>query len=458
MGTFNALSLVKGCQMYLSSLKMRLVACAERCLALRRQLLPAACSVVLLIVAVPADAVGLTLENAVAMAVQNNKDLQASRYAVAQARARLLQAGLPANPRLELSKRSDRIFRNEGEYTVSVGISQQFPVTGRLARQQDVARVDVALAIAEIRQAELKLANDVASGFYRVLALNRQLEARERSIDIDQALVRSTSNRFKAAEVSELDVNAARLDLQRLSQERLLLQSQRSTQLAQLSQALGNADARPVDLDDTLPAFEPLPGLPEQQAEAVSLRPDLRFAVLSADRAKADQMLARAQRWEDWTVGVGVEQGRTAVDGAPPQRASRAIGVTLSIPLPFRNGNQGRIAETIAAGDQADARIEALKLGIGSEVAIVHAEAERLRQAIAGYKSDMLPIAERNVRLAQQGYNQGLVSIVEVVQAQRQQGELNAAYLTTLDQYLQTLARLRTATGAYLKDVKPSDE
>ena len=417
-----------------------------------------ACSVLLGGWASPARAAGLTLETAIGIAVENNKDLRATRYAVAQARARLLQAGLPANPRLDVSRRSDRIFGNEGEYTISVGISQQFPVTGRLARQQDVARVDVALAVAEIRQAELKLASDVASGFYRVLALNRQLKARERSIEIDEALVRSTSNRFKAAEVSELDVNAARLDLRRLSQERLLLQSQRSTQLAQLTQLLGNAAAQPLELDDTLPALDLLPSLPEQQSEALSLRPDLRFALVNADRAKADQGLARAQRWEDWTVSVGVEQGRQVIEGVPPQRASRAIGVTLSIPLPLRNGNQGRIAETIAAGDQAAARIEALKLGIGSEVASVYAEAELLRQAIASYERDMLPIGERNVRLAQQGYNQGLVSIVEVVQAQRQHGELNAAYLTSLDQYLQALARLRTATGGYLKDLKSVDE
>ncbi len=91
-------------------------------------------------------------------------------------------------------------------------------------------------------------------------------------------------------------------------------------------------------------------------------------------------------------------------------------------------------------------------------MASVYAEAERLREVIAGYQRDMLPIGERNVRLAQQGYNQGLVSIVEVVQAQRQLGELNNAYLASLDQYLQTLARLRTAAAGYLKFLKTPDE
>ena len=401
-----------------------------------------------------ANAAGMTLPQAIDIAVQSNKDLQAARYAVQQARARLLQAGLPSNPRLDIAARNDLLFGNKGEYTASVGISQQFPVAGRIARQKEVARVDVALAQAEIRQAELKLAGDVTSGFYRVLALNRQLEIRERLIDADQKLVLGTRNRFKAAEVSELDVNAAQLELQRLMQERALLLSQRMTQLAQLNQLLGRSATQAIALDDTLPSSEALPSLADLQRQALAVRPDLRFALLNADRARADQALARAQRWEDWTVGVGLEQGRQVIDGAPPQGSSRALGLSLSIPLPLRNQNQGRIAEAAAAGTQADARIEALKLSISNEVASAYAEAERLQQAISTYQGSMLTLSARNVRLAQQGYNQGLISIVEVVQAQRQQGELNMAYLNTLDQYLQALARLRIATGEYVRHLK----
>ena len=397
-----------------------------------------------------ANAAEMTLPQAIDIAVQDNKDLQAARYTVEQARARLLQAGLPPNPRLDIAAKNDRIFRNEGEYAASIGVSQQFSVAGRIGHQKEVARVDVALALAEIKQAELKLAGDVASRFYSVLALNRQIEARERLIDVDQKLVLGTRNRFKAAEVSELDVNTAQLDLQRLTQERALLLSQRASQLAQLNQLLGRSATQAMGLEDTLPASDSLPSLADQQRQALSSRPDLRFALLNADRARANQALAHAQRWEDWTVGVGLEQGRQVIDGTPPQGTSRALGLSLSIPLPLRNQNQGNIAEAAAAGAQAYARIEALKLSIGNEVASAYAETERLQQALAEYQRTMLAVSARNVRLAQQGYNQGLIPVNDVVLVQRQQGELNIAYLNTLDQYLQALARLHIATGDFL--------
>ena len=148
-------------------------------------------------------------------------------------------------------------------------------------------------------------------------------------------------------------------------------------------------------------------------------------------------------------MGVGLEQGRQVVDGAPLQGTNRTLGLSLSIPLPLRNQNQGSLAEATAAGAQAYARIEALRLNIGNEVAGAYAETERLQQALSEYQHNMLPVSERNVLLAQQGYNQGLIPIDDVVRIQRQQGEINTAYLNTLDQYLQALARLHIATGDY---------
>jgi cobalt-zinc-cadmium efflux system outer membrane protein len=126
------------------------------------------------------------------------------------------------------------------------------------------------------------------------------------------------------------------------------------------------------------------------------------------------------------------------------------LGLNLSIPLPLRNKNQGNIAEAAASGTQAYARIEALKLSISNEVTSAYAETERLQQALSDYQRNNLELSERNVRLVQQGYSQGLVPISDVVLIQRQQGELNIAYLNALDLYLQALARLHIATGDYV--------
>jgi cobalt-zinc-cadmium efflux system outer membrane protein len=400
-----------------------------------------------------ANAAGVTLPQLIDIAVENNKELQAARQVEAQARARLLQAGFLPNPRLDTEAKNDGSFNYGGEYSTKVGISQQFPVAGRIARQEDVARVDIDLALEEIREAELKLAGEVAAGFYRILALNRQIAARDQLMAIDRKLLAVTRNRFQAGEVSELDVNAAQLELQRVNQEGVLLASDRTKQLGELNQLLGRSATQPLVLDSTLPPITSLPNLAEQQRRALEQRPELRSAILTARRAGADQGLARAERWEDWTVSLGAERSRIAVDGLPRQASSNAVALSLSIPLPVLHQNQGRIAEAGSKRTQAEIRINALELSVSNEVESLLAELARLQQILVQYQRTMLPIGKRNVETAQQGYSKGQISVVEVVQAQRQYGELNVSYLSALDQYLQALSKLRKVTADYIKPV-----
>ena len=392
-----------------------------------------------------------TARQLIEIALRDNKDLQVARYAIAVGQARLLQAGLPPNPRIDLSRATDVLFKNDGEYTNSVGISQQFPVAGRLMRQKDVARADIAIAEAEIAEAQRRIAGEIAADVYRMLVIDQQIQSRKDLAAIEENLAKTTRDRFKVAEVSELEVNTVQLDLKRLAQEQALLQGQRQSFEIALNKLLGRADTIPVAIAEPLPKIDtPLPDLKLLQAQALETRPEVSGARLAIEKAQAQRALARAERWEDWTVGLGVQQDKSVIDGATPQSRDRAIVLSLSIPLPLLNKNQGLIAEAQASEDQAGARIEALRLGITAEVVTAYADVSNLRSSLEGSQKDLLPVSARNVRLAQKGYREGLVSVVEVVQAQRQQGELNATYLTTLDQYLQALVRLRTATGDYL--------
>jgi cobalt-zinc-cadmium efflux system outer membrane protein len=399
----------------------------------------------------PAVAKGLTLGQVITAALHDNKDLQAARYAIAQARARLVQAGVLPNPHLELANKNDAPFKNEGEYTSSVGFTQQFPIAGRIARQKLVARVDIDLAIAEVKEAEWKLAGDVANSFYGIVVLGQQVQARDRLIEFDQKLFDAARRRFQAAEVSQIDVNAAQIDLERVRQERALLLSDRATQLNHLNLLLGRMAMQALALDETLPATDGLPSVMELQRRALDRRPDLRSAVLKATRAHADMKLALSERWEDWTVGVGVERSRSVVEGAPPQPSDNLLALSLSVPLPLLDNKQGRIEETLATGAQANAQIAALRHSIVGEVAISFAEVKRLRQSVLDYQDTLAPMTELGLNLAQQSYAQGQITITEVVQAARQQSELSVAYLNTLNLYLAALAKLRTAAGEYLK-------
>ena len=389
------------------------------------------------------------LDQLIATAQRDNKELHAARMSVEAARARLTQGGVLANPRINVGAGSDFAFRNEGAYTASVGISQDFPIAGRLARQKEVARVDIELAQAEILNAQRRLAGEIAANVYRILVLDRQIQVREGLSVVDEKLAKATRSRFKAAEVSELDVNIVSLDIQRLAQERLLLESQRRVLLQSLNLQLGRPSAASLTVEEPLPNLDSLPALETELSKAMAQRPDQHQTVLQIDRAQAQLGLANAKRWEDWTVALGVHQDRQAIVGAPGQPNDRAVLLNLTIPLSLRSRTQGLIDEAAVAVRQSRAQNDALTQQIGSEVAAAHAEAASLQTVYKNYESILLPVVTRNVALAQKGYEQGLVPLLEVIQAQRQEADLRTSALNTLDRYLQTYARLQTAVGNY---------
>lgn len=399
----------------------------------------------------------LSIDAAIREALQNNRDLRAANFAIDQARARLVQAGLWPNPALDLSGAHDAPFANEGEYVVGLGFEQRFPVAGRLARGRELARVDVAVALAEVRDAERRLIGEAQAAFYDVLILNEQAAIRDELIGIDRGLVDVSEARARLAEVSALDVNTARLELQRLELERQVLAAQAAAKTAELNRLLGRPPDAPLSPTGEIRPEPPAP-LPALREAALRRRPDLQQAALSADRALAELRLAKAERWEDWTVGVGYDRDRQVITGAPSQSADQLLGLRLSVPLPVWNRNQGRIAEAGARERQATSRVAALELAILSEIESAHRRVADFGRVADSYHVRVAPLSDRTVEVAQDAYRQGLASVTQVVQLQRQQTELRAASLEALAQQRRAAIDLEVAaaTSPFLDEAEGS--
>ena len=389
-----------------------------------------------------------TINQLTQIAIQNNKDLKAAQCNIALAKSRLIQAGLWPNPNLNLNNTDDRLLTNEGEYTRSAGFTQAFPVSGRIGRQKEVARVDVAIAIAEVRNAKRLLRGSVADSYFALLMTEYRLKRLRTLLAINKKLVRVTQNRFQAAEVSELDKNTANLEYQRILQEKQILDSLRISQVAQLNQLLGRDATTALTIDKSLPKIEQLPtSFSEAQALAIKHRPDMQMLCLSLNRAQANQQLARTQRWDDWIVSLAYQQSKLVVQGAPSQIPDNALSVSLTIPIPLLNGNQGRIMEAGVVGTQAMTKMQALKLTIETEVASNYTQIKALQTALEQSRLANLGLTTRNVTLARNAYKNGQISLLEVVQIQRQQNDLQVTYLNMLEKYLQTLVKFCTALG-----------
>ena len=392
-------------------------------------------------------AVALTLDGAVRQALANNLDLRSAYFEVEKARGRLLQAGLWPNPELELNTSTDTPLTNEGQFIVTAGFNQAFPLTGRLRFAKASARVDIAQAMAEIRNRERLLIGETVRAFIAVAATTEQIAARRELLGINQNFAQLSEQRLQAAQASQVDVNLARIEAQRLQQEISLLEIEYQTNLLALKQKLGlKPDAR-LSVDGSLQAIAERLGARGGAESAFARRPDLRALELAGDRARAEVRLARAEAWGDPTFGLTFENDRSTDD---PQglKTDRYLGVRVAVPLPFYNRNQGKVREQLAAGSQAQAQAQALQLSIRNEIAEARMRAERFGGLLANYQKALLPLVTQNTDLLRQGYAAGKADFSLIVQSQTQRGTLRTGYVDSLRDRAFALADLQTAAAA----------
>ena len=395
-----------------------------------------------------------TPESAASVALENNRDLIAARLAIRQAEGRLKQSGLWSNPEWETSYAPDTAFANEGEYNFSTGFKQRFPITGRLGKAKAVAKVDVEMAAAEVHNQERLLTGDVLGRCRELLVLQQQLQANQEIQDTLGKLVTMSERRAKVAEVSEADVNLARIELQKAQLFRQTLLVGQTTATVALNQLLGREPKTPLEILGQPPMDFNSDAIAEAEGKALTRRPDRRLAALSINRSAAEIKLARAEKWEDWSVGLDYSRDKQKFVAPVGDKRDQFLGLSVSIPLPFWNRNQGKISEVQAGQQRAEAELNALDLHITAEMQTAGERLRQLSDILRQYREESLKLAEQNVALMQKGYTDGLVNITAVVQAQQQFTDLRLKYLETLADFERALTDWQTATASFPSDQK----
>ena len=393
----------------------------------------------------------LTIDQAVEIAIRENRDLIAARIQIEEARGRLKQAGLYPNPELESDFGIDTIFANDGERSFSIGINQPIPLSGRIGAQKKVASVDIKRTHADLTNIQRILARDVRLSFIELLTIEKQLKLQETLINLNSELLKGIDMGIKEGLASKQDLNAVAIALQQARQEKEVLIAQRKSNILKINNLLGKQPTFNFIPQGEL-AYEAVNDLNNYNIEtAFAQRPDLKFAKLDVELAEADLKLAKALRFEDIKAGVFYGNDRLVLD-SPVGRltdSDQLIGFKVTVPLPIFDRKQGLVAEAQAREKRAEENVEALKLTISQEVSDALNRVTTLSDLLETYQTGILKTAEDNVILVEDGFKQGLVAIVDVIQSRQQFAALTSSYINTVRNYYVSLNDLQISTGKY---------
>ena len=394
----------------------------------------------------------LTLEAAVAEALQNNPKFSA-RQARAEAMGRLpSQRGALPDPSLSLKALNlptDSFDLDQEPMTqLQVGLNQTFPFPGKLGLRQRIAERESDASNEQTSEVRIQLIKDVKSGWWQLFFLDRALETVQRNQELLRQFVEVAETKYEVGLGLQQDVLLAQLELSRLLDRELTLQGKRRVAEARLAEFMD----RPADASLTLPstADDELSRLPSEDLlveRARTARPLLAQRIRLQEAARGRLDLSEKDYMPDFKLGVayGFREG----DNLDGSARSDFASVMLSVSLPLYAGSKQdeavkqRTYELSAAKDelrQAHARVRAA-------VSQAMADYRRARDQVGLFKNGIIPQARQTVESMLAGYQVDEVDFLNLVRSQVTLYNYETQYWQALSEARQALARLAAAIG-----------
>lgn len=386
---------------------------------------------------------------------RDNTGIQIAAARLAQARALLGSANANRSPQLGLAAGPTRqalpLAGGQAATLISAGanLSYEVDLFGRLSRESQAAALDVRSREALLQSARLLAQADVAQSYFALRALDVERGIVRDTITAYGNTLRLVERRFQAGDVAELDVARVRTELASTESEALALDARRAV-LEHAIAVLVGAPASDFSIAPSLwrPTLPLVPaGVP---STVLARRPDVASAMSDLQSAQTRVGAAKAA----WFPSLSL----TAAGGfASPELSdvfkwsARTWSVGALLSLPLIDGGRRRAAVD-AAGAQLDVGVASYR----ERVLVAFKEVEdelaalRLLQEQAGAQGRAIASATRATTLSESRYRNGLVSQLDLLDAQR--SELRSrreAVQVQAAQYQATVGLIRALGGGW---------
>ncbi len=373
---------------------------------------------------------GLSLTDLEHIALGTNPSIGRASALVSAAQGNMVQVGLPPNPTVGYS----------GQQLGSGGLAEQHGVLfsqeivrgGKLRLNRAVAEQELARAQQELAAQQQRVLTDVRIAFYKTLVAQRQ-------IDMTANLVRTTTQGadvvdklIKAKEATRLDVLQSQLEVETAQ---ILSKNARNAHDAawrELSTVIGDPYLQEQALFGD--AFAPPCEIDFDQALARIHASSPEIAVAMSEISRARMAVERAR--VEAVPNVSLEGLVNPVDNGIGGRTDGAV--TVSIPIPILNRNQGGIMRAQSEAVAAERALTQLELNLKNRLAPTFERYSNARNQVERYRTAILPAATESLDLSRKMYQAGETGYLNLLTAQR-------TFAQTHLQYLDSLRQLRIA-------------
>ena len=398
---------------------------------------------------------GLTVDQAVAYALEHNGDLQAARKEIDAASGLVKQASLRANPKVDASV-SKTITGTDNNITVNGMLPLE--LGGRRPARIKVAERELEMRRQDVVNRERMLASDVSAKFGEALAAILKLGFDEDLIATSQRGYNLVAARVTEGGTAPLEQNMVLVELNRLRSMRETADGKAQIEMLELRNLIGMSPEEPLRLrGDFNDLATPLPPLMEATERALSERPDLKLAKATESLAAARIEQARSEGRLDASLIAGYQRmdfsfplnGINDAGQLSPIRSTfHYFTFGVSLDLPVRNKNQGAVEAAVAEAEGARRRREFLELTVRREVASAYALYNSTARAAEIFRVGVKDQANANLDVVRQTYELGSKTLIDYLGEQRRFIDLQNGYIDALLDTYKSRVEVERATAS----------
>jgi len=388
------------------------------------------------------------LSDYLAFAALNNPGLKAAFLRWKAALEKIPQVTALPDPRFTYAYFIDKVETRVGPQRQRFALNQTFPWLGKLQLRGNAAAEAARAEKARYDVVKLKLFYQVQEAYYEYYYLARAIAVTQENLGYVQYLENVARAGYSAGIAPYSDVVRTHVELGKLEDRLKTLNDQAEPIAARLNAALNRpTDAalfwpeKPKEEEITFTAEQLMTWLKESN-------PDLKAIDFQAAGAKWSIDLARKDYYPDVTLGMeAVDTGEALVPDTPDSGKDPIIAsISINVPIwweKYRAGEREAAARYKSfLRDRVDRENRLV-----ADVKWVHYKYRDAERKIVLYRDTLLPEAKQAFEVSLQGYQTGMGTFVNVVDAIRVLLEFELSHERAFADRMQRLAELEMLVG-----------
>ncbi len=416
----------------------------------------------------------LTLEQALAIAAEQNRDIQKAVEYQNWLRAKYVEERAAALPNLRITGSMGRQY-DESQRAFFKGIPSQFggifsferdAATADFALSQAVftwgqvgaairaARIGLAMGEEQLRLFRQAVARDVSTGFYDVLLARELVAVARENLEQKERHLEAARRKFSAGTATDYDVLAASVAVENARPGQISAENRLRTAKDALNYLLGRQGGA-FEVSGSLEApVAPYPDSSEWVEQALLHRPELRE--IRHRRGVAGELVKVARAGDKPRLDIQAGYGWRGynVEGMESDGTAWQAGLYLTFPVFDGFRTRGRVAQ--AKSDFRSAELEEARMRDAIVLEVRNA-ADAVREAgeIVKALTNTVYQAERLLGMAEIGYEAGVKTHLDVLDAQLNLTSARGSLAQARRDYLVAWVHLRWAAGTLGEEKAP---